>query len=661
MKTTFWLPLLLAIVIAGGESVRGETRTIAITVHSIKEGGGTLGSNSYSGGIEKIWTQDGVAFGGKAITEGAGNNAGALQMQASSGILYNTTPLPGKIVSIELHSTGTARQSSCYGGGASRLVNSEAASYTVSGGTQVGSQSATGWTADDFSGTDYSFFAIKRDANVAYLTSIVITCELYQPSVSFSPSPLSFGATLVGTPATQRLNIRGEHLSNDITLSITSDTAAVFSVPVATITAAEAMGRNGKNVDVVFTPEHAHSYGGLLILSSPDFSDTAIALAGTGGLPTISVDSLQVRFGKLAQGNSASRSIRITPSLLSDSISVSFADNASEFFSVAVGKLPYSRNTTLSVTYSPTAAGEHTATLRLQSGSLVKDIPLSGSAASLLLEENFAYEVGQKLTDNGWAAHSGEGTSPILVSSGLAFYGYAASGIGGAAAVVNNGEDVNRPFVNAAVTSGKIYMAFMFKTESTNSQGYFMDFAQVGSGGTISNTQCSRLYVSGSGEQIGISESGTAPNEDGAWLSVTPEVVYLGVVEFDFSTKQSNLYVFSVFPAAQPSSGYVTSASAANISGVGAVTLRQYNAKQRVTVDGIRIATSWEEAVKEQPIPPSFAEHPAVDTALITATTADVTLKVNTTATAKLYCVVKTAPMIDVTPDYIATNATDSA
>jgi hypothetical protein len=203
-------------------------------------------------------------------------------------------------------------------------------------------------------------------------------------------------------------------------------------------------------------------------------------------------------------------------------------------------------------------------------------------------------------------------------------------------------------------------MAFLFKTERTNREGYFMYLAQVSSSGAISSTSlCSRLYVSSNGEQIGISESNTAPESTGAWLTVTPEVTQLGVVEFDFTTKKSNLYVFSEFPAAQPSSGYVTSAAAATVTNVGAVALRQYDARQRIIVDGIRIATTWNEAVKEVPFPPAFVERPAADTVLVTATTADIKMKLS--ARAKLYYTVKTAPVADITAnDIIADAAKDS-
>lgn len=90
--------------------------------------------------------------------------------------------MPGKIVSITINQGGTARQSTLTGG-TERLVSSTAADYTTTG-TAVGSASTTGWTAADFTGTEYTFFAIQRGANAAYISSIVIEYDASSLAVS---------------------------------------------------------------------------------------------------------------------------------------------------------------------------------------------------------------------------------------------------------------------------------------------------------------------------------------------------------------------------------------------------------------------------------------------------------------------------------------------
>ncbi|WP_048500701.1 InlB B-repeat-containing protein, partial [Chryseobacterium koreense] len=191
MKKIYTFRLLLTIMLLFGFA-KGWGQTATITVNVPSAGGSTnLGSNNYGGTgtndrPERTWTQNAVGFGGKAITTNpkdmpnTGNTAGSfIQAQASNGLIYNTTAIPGRIVSVQVVTLGTARTSVVYGGNL-RLVNSTAGDYNVSGtqfGTGDGDQTWTTNASDDF-----RFFAIKRGLNVAYFSSIIITYETTPPS-----------------------------------------------------------------------------------------------------------------------------------------------------------------------------------------------------------------------------------------------------------------------------------------------------------------------------------------------------------------------------------------------------------------------------------------------------------------------------------------------
>ena len=214
--------------------------------------------------------------------------------------------------------------------------------------------------------------------------------------------------------------------------------------------------------------------------------------------------------------------------------------------------------------------------------------------AQALLVEDFDYTVGTTLVSNGWNVTGTSTDNPIQVGEGLAFNGYAGSGIGGSALVVNNYQDVNKGF--APVTSGVIYVAFMFKTGSSNSQGYFFHLSEPDTTtGACSTTKFSaRVFVNGNGTAVGIAQNSTFPS--GNTLAVTPGTTYLGVIEHDYTTGYSKLYVFDQFPTSQPTSGFVTSATSTTNT-AGYICLRQYNNNQDITVDGIRVATTWADAV----------------------------------------------------------------
>jgi hypothetical protein len=206
--------------------------------------------------------------------------------------------------------------------------------------------------------------------------------------------------------------------------------------------------------------------------------------------------------------------------------------------------------------------------------------------AQPIFVENFEYPTGSLLVNNGWTAHSGAGTNSTTVTDGLSFTGYSSSGIGGAAAVINNGEDVHRTFPE--VTEGTVYVAFVIKTESTNFSGYFLHLGQT----VISTTFFTRVWVNATGDGIGIGS--TAPT---TFTPISPGTPTLIVAKLDISSKISSLYTFNSFPTAEPSQPNLTFSETATFANVGSVALRQFNAAQRIIVDGIRIATSWNDAL----------------------------------------------------------------
>lgn len=216
----------------------------------------------------------------------------------------------------------------------------------------------------------------------------------------------------------------------------------------------------------------------------------------------------------------------------------------------------------------------------------------SVNASAQLLVENFDYTIGTVLTTTtsadpttGWIGHNGAGTANIDVVTGLSFTGYAGSGIGGAANVDNNGEDVNKTFTTQS--TGTIYVAFMLQTSSTNSAGYFFMLSST----PVSSTFNSRIFVNATGNGIGISASSTAPT---SFITITPGTPVLVVIKHNFTTNTSDLFVLNSFSSTEPTT------SSQNISetyaNTGAVVIRQYNASQRQIIDGIRVGTTWADA-----------------------------------------------------------------
>jgi uncharacterized repeat protein (TIGR02543 family) len=175
----FWA--LLFVFCISFLQVTGQTASITITNSSIG-GSGVLSTSNYNSGAERTWTQSSISFGGKAITCNPANTpTGAsacqyIQAQAGNGVIYNTSALPGRLVSVRF--IGSASTASSLFGGTSRLVNTTTGNYTVTGGTQIG----TAQTSNDYTWTtgpsdNYTFFCIKRGGTAQYFSSIIITYE----------------------------------------------------------------------------------------------------------------------------------------------------------------------------------------------------------------------------------------------------------------------------------------------------------------------------------------------------------------------------------------------------------------------------------------------------------------------------------------------------
>lgn len=238
----------------------------------------------------------------------------------------------------------------------------------------------------------------------------------------------------------------------------------------------------------------------------------------------------------------------------------------------------------------------------------------ASASAQVLLTEDFDYSIGQVITATatadpmtGWLSHSGAGTANIAVTNGLTFAGYAGSGVGGAAAVSNNGEDINKTFTSQS--SGVVYAAFIIKASSSNSAGYFFMFSPS----PVTTAFSSRIWINGTGNGVGVGASAPAN-----YVTISAGIPVLLVVKYDFTSKVSSLFVLSTYSSTEPSSANQTFTETSPPSTIGGIALRQYSTTQNIVVDGIRVGKTWADAVAPSytlPVAtPTFSAVPGVYT-----------------------------------------------
>jgi len=221
-------------------------------------------------------------------------------------------------------------------------------------------------------------------------------------------------------------------------------------------------------------------------------------------------------------------------------------------------------------------------------------------AGSPLLIEDFNYTLGDALTAHNWAIHSGTSNPLVVTSPGLTFTGYVGSGIGLSTGLNNTGDDENKSF-GAQTTAGPIYASFLVNVPTNTAAGsYFFHFFDP----TAPTAFRARTFITPQSGQIavGFSFNASAAQATSSTLLNFGET-YLFVAKYTIVDGATNdnvsLYVFkagddfSVEPTT-PTLGPLSTADATADIVPTCVALRQWDANQRITVDGIRVRREWD-------------------------------------------------------------------
>ena len=197
------------------------------------------------------------------------------------------------------------------------------------------------------------------------------------------------------------------------------------------------------------------------------------------------------------------------------------------------------------------------------------------------------------LTANGWTETSGAGAGAIGTTTGLSYTDYPGSGIGNAALLDSNGQDVNKQFTSQ--TSGYVYYSFLVNVK-TGTQGYFIHL------GNSVSTFASRLFVRPSATlgklNFGMSNSSSGTITYGT-TDFDDSTTYLIIVKSQVANPGTNdVWVLSSgVPATEVAAGTpeISTNVGTGLTSITGIYLRQYTATQNITVDGIRVGTSWGE------------------------------------------------------------------
>ncbi len=219
--------------------------------------------------------------------------------------------------------------------------------------------------------------------------------------------------------------------------------------------------------------------------------------------------------------------------------------------------------------------------------------------ADLLLVEDFDYTAGTPLSDCGWVTPYG-GTSTTAVSNGLNFDGYAGCGIGNGAIIggLDNSYQPHKAF--ETVNSGNVYVAMMLQPYSCGKRTWIFSLRDAISTSTFNYN--GRIWINNE-NKIGLSYD--KEGEKYADRVLDNETTYLVVLKYTIvaGTKndQVSLYLLDAFTASEPAEPLLTTANSSSSANADInpqnIVLRSNGSDDWILVDGIRVATTWAEAV----------------------------------------------------------------
>lgn len=445
------------------------------------------------------------------------------------------------------------------------------------------------------------------------------------PTLITSPGSLAgFSYTQGSGPsASQSYNLSGTDLTGfPSTIAITGSTN--FEVSLNDVTFSETVNVPYGSATLASTPVYvrlmaglgAGDYSGEVVTNIGGGSSANLTCSGTvaPSSPTLTVGSLTGFGDQIVNTVSSEKNYTVSGINLTGDVTITPPSNFE--ISTVTGALfvPTSPitltpvdgtlgNTTIYVRFAPTVVQAYAGNItHVSSGATSQNVAVSGNGVpvppDLPFYDDFNYTDNDLLMNHGWVAHSGAGTASVAVgeSNGLTYAGYSGlSGVtgaieGNAAKLIASGEDVSSVF--ATVSDGSIYFSHLVNVTNATA-GYYIHL------GASASSFSARVFVKPSATSgkfnFGLSNTSTAGY---ATLPTDFDLntTYLVIVRYDVSTTgEASLWVKPTgVPATELEAGTPEhTATTGGIVDIERICLRQYSATEGITVDGVRVGTTW--------------------------------------------------------------------
>ncbi|HEV2500517.1 MAG TPA: choice-of-anchor D domain-containing protein, partial [Terriglobia bacterium] len=272
------------------------------------------------------------------------------------------------------------------------------------------------------------------------------------PSIAVNPASVSFGNVALGSKSSQSI-ILSNTGAGSVSISQMTPTGNGFSISGLALPLTLSSGQSA-TFNATFSPTTAGSaVGSISVISTASDSPLAVPLSGTGVTQQLSANPGNLSFGNVTIGSSSTLPVVVT-NTGSAGITVSQAATTGSGFSVSGPSLPLAlatgQNTSFSVTFDPTTAGNVTGDL-----SIVSNAANSPTVVSLS-----AMGANKHSVSLSWTASTSQGITGYNVYSG--------SVSGGPYTKLNTSLVTSTTYTDSAAQAGQTYY---YVTTAVDSQG----------------------------------------------------------------------------------------------------------------------------------------------------------------------------------------------
>ena len=196
--------------------------------------------------------------------------------------------------------------------------------------------------------------------------------------ITTTPSEWDFGNVALNVPKSRNIIIKADNLTSDLTLELSQrPNLGMYSISKTTITAAEAA--SGKTVTIYYTPTAVGSHNASIKISGGDAPTKYVSITGTGVIPAITTSETQLNFGKVVKNKTKSKTFIVTGANLTSNLTLSSNNSYFTVTPSSVSKEDAALGVLVTVTYKPTATGNHSGAITLSSEGVSAAVNVSGT------------------------------------------------------------------------------------------------------------------------------------------------------------------------------------------------------------------------------------------------------------------------------------------